>query len=440
MRHTGQLAPKPPAAWTGFDPDGAAPAMAWRLGGEFQVRRLPDPGSVLSGHDRCVASMPSRFCLYRAISPPPIGGRRLKRLLPGMLDMELPFAIEECETRFFLVPGETSRVLALAVRQVDIEARLAELEQQGCDPRQLLPEPWVAWRYALADRRFAAPGGLCVLGLLRRDEHTFIAGRDGRMTDCLTGPAGDGGRLLRHLLGEHDHGQSPPVRFMTVALDEVPPEAAENLARMAGDRVEVLAAGQPMGWLPRALAACPGSAAWGLNLRRSFKPHRREELGSRAAPGRVSVSFAAAAAMVFLSANISVRRMESVAGRARDGLQEEINSLAGYVVTRRGRDAVKVAGEALEERMQPELAGRLRPPALHTLRLLLETARDTGVDLHDVSFAGAEWVVRASAGKAGDASQLARELERRGKTFRVSYAGDRTGSPVEFLLLSGADT
>ena len=88
-------------------------------------------------------------------TPFPSRSKALK-VLPSLLDVQLPFPLEQCQYRFAKLgsgPNGTVRALALASRRNDLTARLATVSTLGIDPVVVDHEGLALWNLAASSSR-----------------------------------------------------------------------------------------------------------------------------------------------------------------------------------------------------------------------------------------------------------------------------------------------
>ncbi len=128
--------------------DGAAVALA------------PDEvAALLRDNPRCVAAaaMPLNRSLCVTLELPFDDARRARRVLPSLLDIQLPFALEEAATCFPAVLDPGRSALAVVARHTDVTACLAPLAAKQVDPQILDHEGVALWAGGL--RWFAQTHG-----------------------------------------------------------------------------------------------------------------------------------------------------------------------------------------------------------------------------------------------------------------------------------------
>ncbi|MBN1670599.1 MAG: hypothetical protein JXR37_06180 [Kiritimatiellae bacterium] len=114
--------------------------------------------------------------IVRPLEAPFASRKKALKVFPSMLDVELPFPLENC-VYGFLLPRRTEegRVCALAVaaRVADVQARLAAFQARGLDPVILDHEGLAIWAQSVKER--PAQAGVTRVVLHLGPSHTAVA-------------------------------------------------------------------------------------------------------------------------------------------------------------------------------------------------------------------------------------------------------------------------
>ncbi|MCX7010462.1 MAG: hypothetical protein NTY53_25005, partial [Kiritimatiellaeota bacterium] len=240
---------------------GGAVTTLWN--GAADATRLRSAGTEVhdaaaTGRALLAAALPATEGFARWIETPLIAADKTLKVLPALLDVQLPFPLETCLYDFCNLhagAGKNFRAFACAARRTDVEARLAQHRVLGLDPALLTHEGLVLWRQALAEIPLM-PKALRVVAYLG----------DGRTT-LAVGSGADGGELISL------HG-------IRLGADELAPPDAPAVRQWAGRVNQLLHAlpagadGEPVQWLwcgPGAEAAAPLEAALAQGDRVRFK-------------------------------------------------------------------------------------------------------------------------------------------------------------------------
>lgn len=423
--------------WVALDSESDPPKMGWR-----QKRRVwSAPLDNLLGRrgyserllrgQRFLALMPARYCMYRVLTPPALGHRRINRLLPGMLDLALPFSVEQCETRFTLFReplSGTQKALALAVRHADIDAHLSGLQKRGLNPQLLLPEPWVIWRHAQRIWPEADASALKCIRLRHAHDHTLIVGRGANLLATATAPGNAAAGLFRLLIQAHERTGQTSRLLLDIGLEPSPePPVPATL----------LTVPDPENWRLCAMLDSLGSQALAQDLRlfhnsHPIVPDQRRKTAYGLAAVLVASALVTSATHVF-----SRRHAENRLRLARTTLQERLNDLAGYTVTRRGADALDAVREALDARILPAIEALSGPLPLPLLQTCLVAAGHHGVSLHEVTWIDPGWRLRATAPSVPIAHAFVNDLRHDNHTVKLTFPlGESVGDDPVTLLLS----
>jgi len=127
--------------------------------------------------------VPGGISFTRWLSTPFPSLSKARKVFPTLLDVQLPFPLEQCAYHFLHpVRTEAKRVetLAVAVRKEYLAARLEQFEQLGLDPEHLDQEGLAAWTQSLEERPIEA-GQVRVVAVLGQDHITLVFGRGTRL-------------------------------------------------------------------------------------------------------------------------------------------------------------------------------------------------------------------------------------------------------------------
>jgi len=200
----------------GIDSEGGrnVSVRAERKRGGITWRSVPFDGSeieqaVASGAAVAVALSPNES-LTSWIEAPFSSPSKARKVFPTLLDIKLPFALEDCVYEFVGAAGSDSaskvQALAVAARVADVREKLAGLGEPGIDPHVLDQEGLALWTQSLREHP-GLPGDVAlprVVVCLREDRHTLAIGRGDRFLSAHSvrgnDPAGME-RLLRARLG-----------------------------------------------------------------------------------------------------------------------------------------------------------------------------------------------------------------------------------------------
>ncbi|MCA1807951.1 MAG: hypothetical protein LC725_00550 [Lentisphaerae bacterium] len=253
----------------------ALTAVRRTIAGRLRARPVPDDGLL-----PVAGCLPVSSCLTVWLDAPFDSWSKTCRVLPSLLDARLPFALEDCVYRFVArhrTPGAAGRVLAVAVRRVNLEEHLAAWRAAGYDPVTMDHKGLALWTAALEEWPLPDDAVRAIL-YVNAGELTLVVGRGACFGAAhalaFTAPLGDDAiNLLASRLARVLHAElteATPLHWLVCAgtdgddrlARDLPGRLAENWpgpVRRPADESRFLA---------RALAAralSPGD--WRCNLR-----------------------------------------------------------------------------------------------------------------------------------------------------------------------------
>ena len=110
--------------------------------------------AVASGRALLSAAMPATDAFARWLETPLSARDKALKVLPALLDVQLPFPLETCLYACANLQPDAAghyRALAYAARRTEIEARLAQHRALGLDPMILPHEGFALWQQALTE-------------------------------------------------------------------------------------------------------------------------------------------------------------------------------------------------------------------------------------------------------------------------------------------------
>jgi hypothetical protein len=350
-------------------------------------------GELESGRTAVAGHLNPRESLTRWLNAPYSSVYKADQVLPTLLDVQLPFPLEQC---VFAFPARTRtntnaiRALAVAARVTEIKQRIDLYSTHHVDVTHLDQEGLALWSQALLDGPPQVDGTDClrVLVHLANERWTLVIGR-GRTFLAAHAVAPDDEAHVRRLIHAHIEDGNPQVVWLWSGSGATNMATVDTLYRRLSIRnpgpSQILA--QPDSVLARALARriiMPDPLA--CNLRRGPLLHdwmrTHEERKSRAPAVLLALGGALLCAAVLFS-DIMVRRMESATDRRFNALAE---SLAGYRVTAKGRDAIRMVQQALGQRPREEDPFLEAAAPSHVARLaeIATIAEQNHLELHTV--------------------------------------------------------
>jgi len=415
----------------GIDDRGGIPCVvrAERRGRRVLWQGVPFDADVLcraAADGAAIAvGMPVGLGLAAWVVAPFASRNKAQRVFPTLLDIQLPFPLEDCVYGFTEMmtaePGNSPTggsggsaaggvqvaevgaaggvaALAFAARRIDVGRRLAELTETGVDPHVLDYEGFALWTQSLREHpaEDAEASGIRVVVFMRGDEGIMVMGRGDIFWSAHRLSASEPASMDRYLRAQlNQRGLSlavpPPAVAWFWAGSQAGLHEAGALLRADVEprwpgRSTTLEA--PEAFLARALATralMPGPLR--ANLRSGPYAHAGAQAHAEGSSLRSAV-IVLVAGLLLLGASGGWERM--IAGR-REAFSAQfttgLNRMLGYPVKAKGSNAFLIAERELTDRTQRRkpLADAFSPSLLEALQRTL-----AGLNPHDISVAHLE--------------------------------------------------
>lgn len=388
------------------------------------------------------AGMPVKGCFARWIEAPLESVSKARRVLPTVLDIQLPFALEDCVYSILNVsPSDqaTTRALAVGARKSDVASRLRTLAETGVDPVFLGHEGLALWNQGLAERG-SEDGETRIIAYLGAKRWTLVVGHEDRFTAAHGVKSGDyeqAGRILRSY--SPTGGDKDSVRWLLcgpgAAPDERPEEKMGPLFNILKGRQETVAG--PELFLARALAACAlTSGECSANLRAGGLEHPKLTEHKRKVSMRAAlVSLAAGLVLcVFnVGARVSLSSVKSSVDADFEGLADR---LAGYHITAKGRDAVTIVERIVKERTArlAPFAAAFQPSLTSHIKALTSMGAGTGLVFEWVSIDSSEIMIRGTAPGWNSCDNLVSYLRSNGYACELDRGEADKDGAIPFVI------
>lgn len=140
------------------------------------------------------ACVPVKESLTLWLKAPFASVARARKVFPALLDVELPFPLEQCVYQFPDVrrmPDKTTRALAVAARRGSVEALLESGRSAGVDPEMLDHEGLALWTQSIRETPLG-PDASRVLLRVASESTTIVVGENGGFVNAHGIGAGTG--------------------------------------------------------------------------------------------------------------------------------------------------------------------------------------------------------------------------------------------------------
>ena len=349
---------------------------------------------VAAGRATCVAAAGCHESVLRRVSAPFSQAERALRVFPSLLDVQLPFPLEQCAVAFTDLEANGSGgtdALAFAARREDVQRVLQRCADAGADPVVIDHEGLALWTESFRAVPAATPEDGRIVLQIGPAHSTLVYGRGRRMLGAHgarmgTADAGDAAARAKAMAARVKTWLQAQTSLTLSARTcwIVTGPGAADAAFLAALRAECPAnelrvTDEPATYLARALARRgTNGEALACNLRTGPQEHPQVRRLA-AAGGRRRVWFALVAACLLCLVNLAALWW---AGQRNDRLQQEIQRQAAQLAgapAPRGQETLVVQRALDQQRVTYRPFQRVaRPGASATLSALLRVLGTNG--------------------------------------------------------------
>ncbi len=415
--------------------DGLRAVRAERRGGRVRLEPVT-PGDSrwqadLSRGVPVVAALGPRECITHWVQAPFGSAAKARKVLPTLLDIQLPFPLESCAYAFpvqhrTLEGGQ--RALGAAARGQDLDARLAALATVGIDPAVLDPEGLALWTQSLAEAPGPAPMAPAPLRAvlnLEAQRGTLVLGvgaEYGAAHSVSLESVEDWRRLVRAVGGEAPTGMDWWLTGAGAA-DAAVVESLRSRLTAAFPEARVAVHRDPATFLARALAVrAVTEGPWRCNLRSGSRTQAEWRRRGMRRGRRVLAAALAAGLLLGLANGLVGWRLFAAAEALRTETDQLARALAGPALgAARGEQALLIARRqwmARRESLAP-YAAAFAPSLTTTIASVAETAQRADMTLERLSLRAGGLEITGRGPLWESAEALEALLDRQGYTVRL---------------------
>jgi hypothetical protein len=395
---------------------------------------------------RVAAAMPLRDTVMRRVATPLATRSKALKVLPSVLDVQIPFPVEECRCVFHdLRPTAdgTFDAIAVAARHAEIARRIEAMGLLGMDPVTLDHEALALWTRSLKEVPPADAAEQRVVVSLHSTHAVVVVGTGRRLLGGHHVRGTDPASILRVITPYRGADTPPKTRWCWTG------PAATDSGRLAGISAPLLAAWpgtstvheDPATFLARAVAARELlSDDLPCNLRSGPFTHpaalSRERRTSAAAAAVVLLCGLAVLGASLVAWGMGSRRERDLAAT----VSRTTDRLAGYRVTARGEHAVRIARTAVDakvEALQPFRRQLIDSPAA-LVPDVVDAAAKSGLQIETFTLTPRKVSVSGTARGWQSCDDLVMRLEKRGMRTRLDRREAREDLRVPFTLSAEA--
>lgn len=340
---------------------------AMKRGRQLVLDRLPGTVPAALGIP-VVTALSARESLLKTVSAPYAAVAKARRVLPTLLDLDLPFSLDTCAWDTValarLPPSGTLHFTAVLARLADVERLIAAGRSRGLEPAVVDQEAVALWTQGLIEFAAAPDAPSARRFLFARDAFvTLVTGQGTRLEAVFTASTDDFSPLDRALTHLDAAAPQSCLYGVACAAPALETRLRDWLRAQAGTSTTVWAR-DPEHFMPRALAERALAAGdWRCNLRNGALTHplllRQARQRGQFAAGVVA-SLALALGLMTALADRALREQVRTLELATASLCDR---LAGYHVTARGEQAIRQVEVAVRAYIQARvpLTARFEP-------------------------------------------------------------------------------
>ncbi len=414
-------------------------------------------GAALSDARTAVAgALPPGRAMAVWLQTPLSAPAKARRVLPTLLDMAMPFALEECAYAFSplvrpaagenaSLPGDVSgklAALAVAARRNDVAAQLAVYAGKGFDPHVLDHEGLALWTEAQRTLPASDAAGVRAVVWVREDEAVLALGvgprfwSAHRIADMAGGTLARTVRVQLNAVAGGLHAKAPLTWLWGGSAAAA---CAALRARVEADLPAAASLSLPDGeaFLAGALAVrALLDGPLRFNLRGDALAHPAVKRQTDAQHRRRAACLAAAA-LVLLAVNAACQHARTQRLQAVDAqFKTTIDRVAGWPVAAAGENALLIAQRELDARREAyrPVIRMFGPSLLEALDRVFADASAAGVSLQELLLRFENVALRAEAASQANAETLVRHLRQSGYDAELKALPVAADRPLVFEI------
>lgn len=438
---------KPSSVWfrsaigVDSDPDGLILVRATRRGKNPSCETIS--ATDLAPNEIIAACLLQRESFMKWLTVPLPSARKAERVFPSLLDVQLPFSIEDCGYALVMTRPTAdhagTRGLLVGARNGDIEKRLGELQAAGVNPHVLDQESLALWSQGLQE--WPAEPFVRILVYLGTNRTTLVIGQGEEILGAHSLRQADPDQIFRLLKSTFP---TPPAasQWMWTGPLAADPGTVQTLqtalaARWPGP---MKVARDPITFLARALAvraSDPSSSRCNLRGGSFTHPLFARRQGQR--PYRAAAALLCAA-LVLCAVNLAWQiTLQHRLTRAQDRIRALAVDIAGSprLVPRGQEILISQRTLATQTRlMAPFLAAE--QPLAETLRTVLTIGREEGLAIETLTLNGPTVVLHGLVPKWSQCERAVMRLKQHGTNVKAERKDAPSGEErLAFVISMG---
>lgn len=410
------------------------------------------------------AAMPANGSSTRWLSAPFSSSAKARKVFPSLLDIQLPFPLEQCVYGFPVIqstPQGETEALAIAAQREAVQRRLDECAQWNLNPHSLQHEGWALWGQHI--RETGAPSERQLIIYLGLDRTVWVAGdheryvathttQTGSATLTTTSPPDENpalrswrDRMTRFYRTQFPHEPDTPLHIHWTGPGAADTRFIQQLTQWVAGSTDIFhftTHRDPGTFLARALAEAslrPDTGSWNIRTDTLTHPALRQQ--ERRAVRQIAYT-AIGAGVVLAALNIGFNlHLAHKDQRLQHALTRTAEELTGLPSVPKGQERM-LAERAIAEqsaRLQP-LLDAFAPSRTAELQDLLAYAREHDMRYTHLALRTDELRLYGTALDWAHCEQLAYVLRDNGWTVRLERQETDEPERTGFRLTGGRET
>lgn len=392
----------------------------------------PELERALAAGNVCTAGSHLGTALAVPLETPALSANKLHKILPSLLDVQLPLPVSECATAF--VHYKTA-CMAYTIRKTDLQNLIGQLAAQGCNPARIVPSTHAAWTLSQTEHPPADSDEARAL---------FIA--TPKQTMLLTGH----GEILERQ-NVFTTTEEEPLRRLKLTFGGLPEQLICIVAGSAHATINtsltpaahpsaltITTAQSPDFFLARALAYDGGfsGTAVDADLRQTSFPHAATTRRQQRPAVILSAALTACAIILAAVALTRTSTASKIEAQTRTTLQNRLDTLAGYPIRTQGERALQDARAAfpltLDEAIQHYMDNRIP----NKMAIVATLCKQHNILLQHLSISAEGLKASASAKTENAVDRFVQALQTAGITTALTEpAKSADNAGVTFFIL-----
>lgn len=403
----------------------------------------------ISESAKCAAPLLTKESVVRRLSAPFKSVSKSLKVMPSILDLELPFPLEDCICEFVGIESdaqEGTSALAVTVQKRDLQARLDALIDLGLDPSSLDSESLALWRQSILEHPVKGNDEKRIVVYLGMDRWTVATGTGKKFHSAHGIRPGDSGQFYRVLMSVADHEEG--VQQWCWAGPGVESKEFETLKTelTKGRGGDSFVHEKPRLFLARALAM-------GLHHGGTLVCNLRSNNYEQTAESARRAFFSRNRALLVMTAGILALLVSTgvmlFAGAVEKSMSHDFTTLVAKVGGRRVVSS-NVRGEQAVAKVKEEVARQLSERAFFIsaydeplavgINKIVKSAVGAGLKIATLSMTGDDCLIRGVANSWEAPSALLRVLLSEGYDVSLERHEQLAEGKVEFTITAGGHT